>query len=133
MQAVQVNGAASTTMPRAALLIFVFVGAVLFLLPEVTFSQGETTSAIIGEVSDASGAARDNAVVGFEKEEPREETIDVRRRGEFGQLAGKVTGEFVGIALFLAELGVAETEMRFRNQDAKGAAAARDGTVTTEG
>src|SRR5260370_6193306 len=63
MQAVQVNGAASIAMSRTALLIFAFVGTFLFLLPEVTFSQGETTSAIIGEVSDASGAAVADATV----------------------------------------------------------------------
>jgi hypothetical protein len=45
------------------LLIFVFVGSFHFLLPEATFSQGETTSAIIGQVSDASGAAVPDATV----------------------------------------------------------------------
>ena len=50
-------------MLRSALSIFVFVGSLHFLLPEITFSQGETTSAIIGQVSDASGAAVPNATV----------------------------------------------------------------------
>jgi len=50
-------------MLRTTLSIFVFVGALHFLLPEVTFSQGETTSAIIGQVTDASGAAVPNAKV----------------------------------------------------------------------
>jgi hypothetical protein len=50
-------------MLRATLSIFVFVGSFHFLLPEVTFSQGETTSAIIGQVSDASGAEVPRATV----------------------------------------------------------------------
>ena len=71
--------------------------------------------------------------MGLEKEEPREETVDVRGGGEFGQLAGEVAGEIFGAAFFLAKLGMAETEMRFRVEDAKAAATAGDGTVTTEG
>jgi hypothetical protein len=63
MRTVQMNGTASTTMLRATLSIFVFVGSFHFLWPEVTFSQGETTSAIIGQVSDASGAAVPRATV----------------------------------------------------------------------
>ncbi len=63
MRTVQRNGTASTTMLRSALSIFVFVGLFHFLLPEVTFSQGETTSAIIGQVRDASDAAVPNATV----------------------------------------------------------------------
>ena len=57
------NGAGSTPMLRSILSIVVFVGLFHFLLPEVTFSQGETTSAIIGQVSDASGAAVPGATV----------------------------------------------------------------------
>jgi hypothetical protein len=50
-------------MLRSALSIFVFVGWFHFILPEATFSQGETTSAIIGQVSDATGAAVPGAAV----------------------------------------------------------------------
>jgi hypothetical protein len=50
-------------MLRSTLSILVFVGSIHFLLPEAAFSQGETTSAIIGQVSDASGAAVPGAVV----------------------------------------------------------------------
>jgi hypothetical protein len=51
-------------MLRSTLSIFVFVaGSLHFLLPEATFSQGETTSAIVGQVSDASGAAVPSATV----------------------------------------------------------------------
>src|SRR6202521_744287 len=57
------NGTRSVTMLRSTLLIFILVGSFDFLLPEVTFSQGETTSAIIGQVSDASGAAVPGATV----------------------------------------------------------------------
>jgi hypothetical protein len=65
------NGTAPATMLRTALSIFVFVGALPFLLPEVTFSQGETTSAIIGQVSDASGAAVPGAAVTVTNKETR--------------------------------------------------------------
>jgi hypothetical protein len=63
MRTVQKNGAGFTAMLRSMLSIVVFVGLFYFLLPEVTFSQGETTSAIIGQVSDASGAAVPGATV----------------------------------------------------------------------
>ncbi len=48
---------------RPTLPIFVFVASFHFLLPEAAFPQGETTSAIIGQVSDASGAAVPGAAV----------------------------------------------------------------------
>jgi hypothetical protein len=50
-------------MLRSTLVAFVFVGSFHFFMPEAIFSQGETTGAIIGEVSDASGAAVPNASV----------------------------------------------------------------------
>jgi hypothetical protein len=50
-------------MLRSALSIFVFVGWFHFILPKATFSQGETTSAIIGQVTDATGAAVPGATV----------------------------------------------------------------------
>jgi len=53
----------SLRMLRPSLSIFLFVASLQFLLPEVTFAQGETTSAIIGQVSDASGAAVPSATV----------------------------------------------------------------------
>ena len=56
MRTAQMNGTGPSTMLRSALSIFVFVGLFHFLLPEAAFSQGETTSAIVGQVSDASGA-----------------------------------------------------------------------------
>ena len=46
-----------------SVLIFVFLVSLHCLLPEATFPQGETTSAIIGQVSDATGAAVPNAKV----------------------------------------------------------------------
>jgi len=63
MRTVPTNGISSTTMLRKALSIFVFVASFPFLLPEAAFSQGETTSAIIGQVRDASGAAVPGAAV----------------------------------------------------------------------
>src|SRR6202790_3080852 len=63
MRTVRMNGTGSTTMLRSILSIIVFVGLFHFLLLEVTFSQGETTSAIIGQVSDASAAAVPGATV----------------------------------------------------------------------
>src|SRR6202048_672600 len=57
------NGTRSIAMLRAILAIFVLVASFCFLWPEATFAQGETTSAIIGQVSDASGAAVPGATV----------------------------------------------------------------------
>jgi hypothetical protein len=57
------NETGPTNMRSSTLSILVFVGSFYCLLPEVTFSQGETTSAIIGQVSDASGAAVPGATV----------------------------------------------------------------------
>ena len=57
------NGSRATAMLRKVLSIFGFAGWFFFFFPEVTFSQGETTSAIIGQVSDPSGAAVAGATV----------------------------------------------------------------------
>ena len=50
-------------MPRTVLSILLFAGSLPFLFPEPTFPQGETTSAIVGQVSDASGAGVPGATV----------------------------------------------------------------------
>ncbi len=63
MRTVRMNGTRFTTMLRPTLSIFIFVGLFHFLLPEVAFSQGETTSAIVGQVTDATGAAVPGATV----------------------------------------------------------------------
>jgi len=94
---------------------------------------GEGAEQQVAGVGHDGGTARSDAVVGFEQEQPRKETVDIRGEGEFGELAGEVAGEIFGMAFFLAKLGMAEAEMGFRVQDAKAAATARDGTVTTEG
>src|SRR6202023_1512689 len=89
MQMIRMNETGSTTMLRATLSIFVFVGSFHFLLPEVTFSQGETTSAIIGRVSDASGAAVPRATVTVTNRETglrRSASTDDSGRFNFPQL-----------------------------------------------
>src|SRR6202166_813344 len=63
MRTVRIDRTRLTTMLRSTLSIFIFVGLFHFLLPEATFSQGETTSAIVGQVSDASGSAVPSATV----------------------------------------------------------------------
>src|SRR5882762_9911945 len=63
MRTVRRNGTGFTSMLRSALSIFVLAWSFYFLLPEAAFSQGETTSAIIGHASDASGAAVPGATV----------------------------------------------------------------------
>jgi hypothetical protein len=76
-------------MLRLTLLIFVFVGSFCFLFPEPTFSQGETTSAIIGQVSDASGAAVLGATVTVTNKETglrRSASTDDSGRFSFPQL-----------------------------------------------
>jgi hypothetical protein len=76
-------------MRRSTFVIFVFVTSFHFLLPEATFSQGETTSAIIGQVSDASGAAVPNATVTVKNKETglrRSASTDDSGRFNFPQL-----------------------------------------------
>ena len=83
------NGTASPTLLRATLSIFVLVGSFHLLLPEVTCSQGETTSAIIGQVSDASGAAVPGAAVAVTNKETgfkRSAKTDDSGRFNFPQL-----------------------------------------------
>ncbi|HXM97753.1 MAG TPA: carboxypeptidase regulatory-like domain-containing protein [Candidatus Dormibacteraeota bacterium] len=76
-------------MLRATLSIFVFVAPFCFLLPGATFAQGETTSAIIGQVSDASGAAVPRATVTVTNKETglrRSASTDQSGRFNFPQL-----------------------------------------------
>src|ERR1700719_4099373 len=64
MRTGRMNGARLKTMLRSTLSIFIFAGLFYFLLSQqATFSQGETTSAIVGQISDASGAAVPSATV----------------------------------------------------------------------
>src|SRR6202140_3626272 len=87
MRTVRING--PTTILRRTLAIFVFVGSLHFLSPEVAFSQGETTSAIIGQVSDASGAAVPSATVTIttrKTEFKRNASTDESGRFNFPQL-----------------------------------------------
>src|ERR1700736_2539091 len=83
------NESRLTTMLRSTLSIFIFVGSFHFLLPEATFSQGETTSAIVGQVSDASGAAVPSATVTVTNKETglrRNASTDDSGRFNFPQL-----------------------------------------------
>src|ERR1700686_4910439 len=89
MRTVRMNGTRLTTMLRSTLAIFIFVGLFNFLLPETTFSQGETTSAIVGQVSDASGAAVPSATVTVTNKETglrRNASTDDSGRFNFPQL-----------------------------------------------
>src|SRR6202790_690080 len=89
MRTVQRNGAGFTAMSRSILSIVVFLGLFHFLLPEATFSQGETTSAIIGQVSDASGGAVPGATVTVTNNETglkRSASTDETGRFNFPQL-----------------------------------------------
>src|ERR1700719_511347 len=83
------NGTRLTTTRRSTCSIFIFVGLFHFLLPETTFSQGETTSAIVGQVSDASGAAVPSATVTVTNKETglrRNASTDDSGRFNFPQL-----------------------------------------------
>jgi hypothetical protein len=76
-------------MRRSILSIVVFVGLLHFLLPEVTSAQGETTSAIIGQVTDASGAAVPGAAVTITNTDTalkRSASTDESGRFNFSQL-----------------------------------------------
>src|SRR6202790_2331654 len=83
------NGTCLTTRLRSTLSIFIVGGVFQFLLPPATFSQGETTSAIIGQVSDASGAGVPGATVTVTNKETglrRSESTDDSGRFNFPQL-----------------------------------------------
>ncbi len=70
-------------------LSIVFLSAFHLFLPEATFSQGETTSAIIGQVVDTSGAALPGATVTITNTETglkRSATTDGTGRFNFPQL-----------------------------------------------
>src|ERR1700682_3448428 len=89
MRTVRGNGTGFTSMLRSALSMFVLAGSFHFLLPEAAFSQGETTSAIIGQVSDASGAAVPGATVTVTNKETglrRSASTDDSGRFNFPQL-----------------------------------------------
>jgi len=89
MRTVRRNGTGFTSMLRSALSMFVLAGSFYFLLPEAAFSQGETTSAIIGQVSDASGAAVPGATVTVTNKETglrRSASTDDSGRFNFPQL-----------------------------------------------
>jgi hypothetical protein len=63
MRTVPSNQFRSACFLRPALPLFVFVASIPFFLPAPAFSQGETTSAIAGQVCDASGAGVPEAAV----------------------------------------------------------------------
>src|SRR5260370_19908726 len=89
MPTVPMNGTVSTAMLSSVLSVFVFVGSLHLLLPELTFSQGETTSAIVGQVSDASGAGVPRATVTVTNKETglrRSASTDDAGRFNFPQL-----------------------------------------------
>jgi hypothetical protein len=88
MRTIRMTGTGSTTL-RATLSTVIFAGWVLFLSPEAAFPQGETTSAIIGQVSDASGAAVPVATVTVTNKETglrRSASTDDSGRFNFPQL-----------------------------------------------
>jgi hypothetical protein len=89
---------------RPTLLIFVFVAPLPFLLPEAAFSQGETTSAILGQVNDPTNAAVPGATVTITNQETglkRVAKTDDAGHFNFPQLkpgAYSVKAEAVGFA-----------------------------------
>jgi hypothetical protein len=87
MRAVSANPIASAIRLRTAIWILVIAGT--FLAPYTSFAQGETTSAIVGQVSDASGAAVAGATVTILDKETglkRSATTDPSGRFNFPQL-----------------------------------------------
>ncbi len=76
-------------MLRPALSLFVFVSSFQFFWPPAASSQGETTSAIVGQVSDASGAGVPGAMVTITNKETgmkRSARTDESGRFNFPQL-----------------------------------------------
>jgi protocatechuate 3,4-dioxygenase beta subunit len=79
-------------MPRANILKLISPSLVLLILPLVSvtvFAQGETTSAIVGQVSDASGGAVPNATV----------TVTDESRGVSRTLVSDSTGQYAAPGL----------------------------------
>jgi len=69
--------------------VIAFVGSFLLLVPEAVLGQGETTSAIVGTVSDQTGAAIPNAtvtIIQIETQMKRSATTDDSGRFNFAQL-----------------------------------------------
>jgi hypothetical protein len=76
-------------MQRSTLCTFIFAVSCWLLLPEVTFAQGETTSAIVGSVRDASDAGIPGALVTISNRETglqRVAKTDEEGRFNFPQL-----------------------------------------------
>jgi hypothetical protein len=76
-------------MPRTALHLLLFAGVLHLLSAEPAFAQGETTSAIVGEVTDATHAAIAGAVVTITNREnglQRTAKTDAEGRFNFSQL-----------------------------------------------
>src|SRR6202047_3649176 len=89
MRTVRMNGTRLTTMLRSTLSIFILVAWLHFLWAGAAFCQGETTSAIVGQVSDASGATVPGATVTITNNETglkRRGTTDGSGRFNFPQL-----------------------------------------------
>ena len=85
----EIMGPRLTMLLRSALVIFVVVGWLAGLSPAATFAQGETTSAIVGSVSDASEAAIAGALVTIVNRETglrRSAATDENGRFSFPQL-----------------------------------------------
>ncbi|MGH9713197.1 MAG: carboxypeptidase regulatory-like domain-containing protein [Candidatus Acidiferrales bacterium] len=83
------NGTESVAMRRIALSMCIFAVPLFLLLPEMAFGQGETTSSIVGQVSDASGAAVPSATVTVTNKDTglkRSATTDDSGRFNFPQL-----------------------------------------------
>ena len=76
-------------MLRTSLPIMVSMGCFLLFAPAVLFSQGETTSAIVGQVTDATSAAIPGALITITNRETslqRRATADEQGRFNFPQL-----------------------------------------------
>src|SRR5713101_4241313 len=89
MEKIPAEGTGYATTLRVALWTFVLAGGLLFLFPKAALPQGETTSAIIGQVSDASGAAVPGATVTVTNKETglrRSASTDDSGRFSFPQL-----------------------------------------------
>jgi len=88
---------------------------------------------LVGDVRQNGGAARREAALGDEDEQPREELLDVGGRLELRELREEFGGEILGVRMGGGQAGMTETKTGASVQNGKTTPAAIDGVVAAAG